>query len=100
LAFVVAVLAGSVLDGALAATGLAGKMIRGWRISGIGSFHSNVPFTPVLGFDNADVQSIVNSQRPDLIGNPYMGSCPNGSPMGTVTCWFNPSAFALSCKRG
>jgi Carboxypeptidase regulatory-like domain/TonB dependent receptor len=78
------------------ATGFAGKMIGGWQISGIGSFHSNAPFTPVLGFDNADVQSIVNSQRPDLIGNPYTGSCPNGSPVGTVTCWFNPSAFALS----
>jgi hypothetical protein len=77
-------------------TGFAGKLIGGWQLSGIGTFHSNVPFTPVLGFDNADVQSIVNSQRPDLVGDPYTGTCPNGSPVGTVTCWFNPSAFAVS----
>jgi len=30
-----------------------------------------------------------------LIGNPYVGSCPNGSRVGTASCWFNPSAFAL-----
>lgn len=76
-------------------TGFGVKLIEGWQISGIGNFHTNVPFTPVLGFDNADVQSIVNSQRPDLIGNPYVGTCPNGAKVGTVTCWFNPTAFAL-----
>ncbi len=76
-------------------TGFGAKLIEGWQISGIGSFHTNVPFTPVLGFDNADVQSIVNSQRPDLIGNPYAGTCPNGAKVGTVTCWFNPTAFAV-----
>jgi len=78
------------------ATGFEGKIIGGWQLSGIANFHSDVPFTPVLGFDNADTQSIVNSQRPNIIGNPYVGSCPNGSPVGTVACWFNPSAFAVS----
>ena len=75
--------------------GFAGKLIGGWKLSGIGNFHSNVPFTPVLGFDNAGTQSIVNSQRPDIIGNPYAGTCPNGSAVGTITCWFNPNAFAV-----
>ena len=78
------------------ATGFAGKAIGGWEVSGIGSFHSNVPFTPVLGFDNAGAESIVNSQRPDIIGNPFSGTCPNGARVGTVTCWFNPTAFAVS----
>jgi outer membrane receptor protein involved in Fe transport len=76
-------------------TGFAAKAIGGWQLSGIGTFHSNVPFTPVLGFDNAGTQSIVNGQRPDIIGNPYSGSCKNGSPVGTVNCWFNPAAFAV-----
>jgi hypothetical protein len=76
-------------------TGFAGKLIGGWELSGIGNFHSNVPFTPVLAFDNAGTQSIVNSQRPDIIGNPNAGTCPNGSPVGTITCWFNPNAFAV-----
>jgi hypothetical protein len=67
----------------------------GWQLSGIASVHSNVPFTPVLSFDNADLQSVVIAERPNLIGNPYSGVCPNGARVGTPGCWFNPSAFAL-----
>jgi hypothetical protein len=67
----------------------------GWQISAIANVHSNVPFTPVLGIDNADVQSLLTSERPDLAGNPYAGVCPNGFRVGTPSCWFNPSAFAL-----
>ena len=67
----------------------------GWQISAIASIHSNVPFTPMLAFDNADVQSLFASDRPDLIGNPYAGICPNGGRVGTPSCWFNPSAFAV-----
>jgi hypothetical protein len=70
-------------------------LLGGWQISAIASVHSNVPFTPVLAFDNADVQSLVISERPDLTGNPYTGACPNGSRVGTPSCWFNPSAFVL-----
>jgi hypothetical protein len=76
------------------ATGWAAKVMEQWSVTGIGSFHSNVPFTPVLGFDNAGTRSAVNSDRPNLVGNPYQGTCPNGAPVGTVTCWFNPSAYA------
>jgi hypothetical protein len=71
------------------------RILEGWQLSGIGSFHGNVPFTPVLAFDNADIQSLLLAQRPDLIGNPYVGSCPNGARVRTPACWFNPSAFAL-----
>jgi hypothetical protein len=67
----------------------------GWQLSEIANLHSNVPFTPVLDFDNADVQSLFISERPDLTGNPYTGVCPNGSRVGTASCWFNPSAFEL-----
>ncbi len=67
----------------------------GWQLSGIASVHSNAPFTPVLSFDNADLQSVVIAERPNLIGNPYSGVCPNGTRVGTPACWFNPSAFAL-----
>ena len=71
------------------------SQLGGWRISAITSIHSNVPFTPMLAFDNADVQSLFTSDRPNLIGNPYEGHCPNGSRVGTPSCWFNPSAFAV-----
>jgi len=71
------------------------SQLGGWQISALASAHSDVPFTPVLAFDNADVQSLLTSERPDLIGNPYVGVCPNGFGVGTPSCWFNPSAFAL-----
>ena len=72
-----------------------GNYLSGWQISGIASVHSNVPFTPVLSFDNADLQSLVVSERPDLVGNPYEGVGPNGSRVGTPSCWFNPNAFTV-----
>ena len=76
-------------------TGWVAKTIAGWSVSGVGSFHSNVPFTPMVGFDNAETRSSVLSDRPNVAGNPYQGTCPNGASVGTVTCWFNPSAYAL-----
>jgi hypothetical protein len=72
-----------------------GTRFGGWQISAIASAHSNVPFTPVLAFDNADLQSLIISERPNLVGNPYAGSCPNGTKLGTPSCWFNPNAFAV-----
>jgi hypothetical protein len=72
-----------------------GSRFGGWQLSAVASVHSNLPFTPVLAFDNAGSQSLLTSDRPDLVGNPYTGVCPNGSGVGTPTCWFNPSAFAL-----
>jgi hypothetical protein len=76
-------------------SGIAGKLLSGWQLSPILSFHSNVPFTPVLGFDNAGTASIVSSDRPNLVGDPFSGTCPNGAPVRTVTCWFNPAAYSL-----
>ena len=71
-----------------------GSRLGGWQISGTASVHSSVPFTPVLAFDNADLQSLVVSERPDVAGNPYTGVCPNGARVGTASCWFNPGAFS------
>jgi len=72
-----------------------GSRFGGWQVSAVASVHSNVPFTPVLAFDNADAQSLLTSERPGLVGNPYKGVCPNGIRVDTPSCWFNPSAFAL-----
>jgi hypothetical protein len=72
-----------------------GTHFGGWQISAVASVHSNVPFTPVLAFDNAGIRSLLTSERPDLLGNPYTGVCANGAKVGTPSCWFNPSAFAL-----
>jgi hypothetical protein len=72
-----------------------GNRLGGWQVSGTASVHSNVPFTPVLAFDNADLLSLVVSERPDVAGNPYTGVCPNGTRVGNPSCWFNPSAFSV-----
>jgi hypothetical protein len=72
-----------------------GRLLGGWQVSGVASAHSGLPFTPVLDFDNADLRSLVIPERPNLIGNPNAGACPNGAAVGTVSCWFNPSAFAV-----
>jgi len=75
-----------------------GSHFGGWQISAVADVHSNVPFTPVLSFDNADLQSLLTSERPELVGNPYTGVCPNGSRVGTPSCWFNPNAFAVPAR--
>jgi Carboxypeptidase regulatory-like domain/TonB dependent receptor len=72
-----------------------GHLLGGWQASAVANVHSGLPFTPVLAFDNADIQSLNTAERPDLVGNPYAGVCPNGAKVGTVSCWFNPSAFAV-----
>jgi hypothetical protein len=72
-----------------------GTQFGGWQISAVADVHSNVPFTPVLSFDNANLQSLLTSERPDLVGSPYTGACPNGARVGTPSCWFNPTAFAV-----
>ncbi|MGB9147401.1 MAG: hypothetical protein WCC14_16365 [Acidobacteriaceae bacterium] len=72
-----------------------GRLLGGWRVSAVANVHSGVAFTPVLDFDNADIQSLIIPERPDLVGNPHAGVCPNGAKVGAVSCWFNPSAFAV-----
>jgi hypothetical protein len=59
-----------------------GSHFGGWQISAVAAVHGNVPFTPVLAFDNADLQSLLTSERPDVVGNPYAGVCPSGSRAG------------------
>jgi len=64
---------------------LADLAVGGWRINGISTFNSGLPFTPQVSnapLLNADF----NSVRPDRIGNPHL-SHPNRE------LWFNPAAF-------
>ena len=73
----------------------SGRLLGGWQVSAVVGVHSGPPFTPVLSFDNADVQSLLTSERPNLVGDPYAGVCPNAARVGTPACWFNPRAFAV-----
>src|SRR5580692_3722952 len=73
----------------------AGRFLSGWQVSAVAYVHSGSPFTPVLSFDNADVQSLLIAERPNLVGNPYAGACPNEAKVCALSCWFNPYAFAV-----
>jgi hypothetical protein len=77
-------------------TGAAGKLLKGWQLNGILTLSSGNPFTPSIVGDRARAfLRRPGQERPNIIGDPNRGSCPNGFPAGTPQCWFNPSAFAL-----
>jgi len=72
---------------------------RNTEIHGITTVQSGQWFTPTVGFnnsmtDNTGQQS--GSDRPNLVGNPNSGTCPNGHPVRTVDCWFNTSALVVA----
>jgi len=67
------------------APGLAGKLIRGWEVSTIGSLQSGNPTHPILGANNSGANDL--NDRPNLIGDPK-------GPR-TVAQFFNPAAFVV-----
>jgi hypothetical protein len=70
-------------------TGVAGKLISGWQISGIATFQTGQPLTATLPFDNSNVGE--GAKLPNLIGDP------NNGPK-TIDEFFNTSAFALPAQ--
>jgi hypothetical protein len=73
--------------------GFAGRQVLGgWTVSGILSRHGGFPFTVLSSAVNPDGDS--QKGRADVTGDPFSGSCPNSSPVHTVNCWFNTSAFS------
>lgn len=72
--------------------GLVDAIVGGWELSSIFHVRSGVPTTVIMGYDGAGVGS--GQWRPNEVGNPHSGTCPNGASVGTINCWFNTSAFA------
>lgn len=74
-------------------TGLARVLGEGWQLSGIATFSSGHPFTPILGFDNANVitRSRGDHLRPDLAA----GADSNPVNPGNVDRYFDATAFVL-----
>jgi hypothetical protein len=66
--------------------GVVRVLIEGWQWTGITSWLSGYPFSPVLS-NNASLNSDM-SMRADIVGNPGVS---NPSPNG----WFNPAAYAV-----
>jgi hypothetical protein len=66
--------------------GPADAVLGGWRISGIETVESGLPFTPVVGNGGAILNSDCCTLTPDITGNPYSGA-------KTRNMWFNPTAY-------
>ena len=77
---------------------------RNTQFRGITTLQSGQPFTPVITFDNSNTGNtggFAGSDRPNIVGNPRTGSCPNPNggaaiPVGNPDCWFNVSAFQVA----
>jgi hypothetical protein len=74
------------------------RVLGNWQVNGITTFMTNTPFTVYDSSDSslqgsAPEISGFYSSRPNIVGDPNVGSCANGAPVRTPQCWFNTSAF-------
>jgi len=74
--------------------GLTNKVLGGWQFSGITTFQTGTPFSPIVSTDNAGVANGIGSAaRPDKIGDPSAGVVQSLDQLGPQI--YNPNAFAL-----
>jgi hypothetical protein len=82
-----------------------GAVVNGWRLDGIVTLTSGLPFTAILGSNvSRNLSTAGLSDRPNLnpgfSNNPTSGvsaGCPGfaaGTPVGTPRNWFDPCAFS------
>ena len=69
----------------LAHSALASAILGGWQLSGITSYQTGLPFTPVLGFDPSNTGT---TGRPNRLADGSLASDVRG-----VRRWFDTSAF-------
>jgi hypothetical protein len=72
-------------------TGLLGAVLGGWRVNGVGNFHSGTPLTPTIVGNWSRSGSNRTADRPDLVAR-----C-DGDTIYTHTVqhYFDPTCFAL-----
>lgn len=66
---------------------IADAIVGGWRLSGVNTFGTGLPFTPTVNSAPLLNDPDFSQVRADLIGNP---SVPNPS----ANLWFNPAAYS------
>jgi hypothetical protein len=96
-------------------TGVADRVLNGWKLSGLFNYSSGEPFTVVNSFDRAGNNTRIfgNQERPNVApamsNNPVEGATagctlgsgngarviPAGQKLGTPEMWFDPCAFQL-----
>ena len=72
------------------ASGVPRRVLGGWQLDGTIQAQSGNPFSPIVGFDNANLggSSSANGERPNLVlGQPVV--------LGGPQQYFNPLAFSL-----
>jgi hypothetical protein len=85
--------------------GVAKKLVAGWQVGGLLTFHTGFPFTVSNGFSQSRDGDNNDDDRPDLVpgmsNNPTSGvtaGCPGvaaGQTLGTPTLYYDPCAFQL-----
>jgi hypothetical protein len=70
---------------ALGGNAIADAVLGGWRLSGVHTFSTGLPFTPTVS--NAPLLNADFGARADVIGNPSVSN-PNAN------LWFNPAAYS------
>lgn len=61
--------------------------LSGWAFTGVTTAESGLVFSPSI--DSGSLNSFDMGLRPDRIGDPNSGTCANGAPVHTRSCWFN-----------
>jgi len=69
-------------------------IVGGWQVNGILNLQSGQLYNVSAANSIPNVGNILQ-ERANVVGDPNSGTCPNGASVGTRTCWFNLSAFAL-----
>ena len=74
----------------------------GWQVSAIVSAVSGAPFTPLVGFDQAGLQT-GGTQRPNLAAGRSLDDAVTGGRLdtacGCITGYFDPTFFTLPAAR-
>jgi hypothetical protein len=75
-------------------SGVTKQILGGWQTTGIWTLETGRPFNLGIQFDNANVGSRGNYQRPNLVGDPF----PSGwtKTYGPGGLYFNPAAFSVA----
>ncbi len=83
-----------VVPGGTSSNRLIKYALGGWEIAGITTLETGRAFNIGINFDNANNGARSNSQRPDLVGDPFpAGFTSTYGPGGT---FFNTAAFAVA----
>jgi hypothetical protein len=77
------------------------RLTKGWELATFLSYNSGFPFTVFSGLGGSDTGSNTGNQsdRADLVGDPFRGISQPSQPQGGLTSgvlWINPTAFSLN----